>query len=193
MCWNDIKSYLKYYGAIFFILILSALVSLKFLPLFNLDDIIKTHTVTDIIAITTASALAFGVLTYIGNSAVIKIKYSHAEFRFGFKEYTISAGLLFLLVPAVIYYYLIKKDFSVSIILFYITLMGALAFFLGLTIWFKPDDNERVTLKIINCTMPRRDLELYQITSTDYRFKDLNNGKELIIPIGQIQEIESQN
>lgn len=78
--------------------------------------------------------------------------------------------------------------------------MGALAFFIGMTSYINPDINKKVTLKMITCDETgckrletRNGLELYQITNTDYRFKDLNNKKELIIPIGQIQEIEEQD
>jgi len=83
--------------------------------------------------------------------------------------------------------YIIYRHISVLFRIYYIIILH-------------PDDNKRVTLKMITCDgsgcerlETRDNLELYQITSTDYRFKDSKNKKEFIIPIGQIQEIEFQN
>lgn len=139
------------------------------------------------------------VLIYLGNIVVMKNKYRFIELRFSFKQYTITVGLLLLVVIAAIYFYANKQDASMNV-LYYILEIGFLAFLLGLTIWIMPDDNTRVTLEMIICDKSgfkrletKNDLELYQITNTDYRFKDLNNRNEYIIPTGQIQKIIYQS
>ncbi len=59
--------------------------------------------------------------------------------------------------------------------------------------------NNNLTLKMVTYDYTGRKrlrkkpgLELFDITDTDYRFRD-SNGNEYIIPIEQIQEIEYDN
>lgn len=199
MCWKDemknCRSKKCLYCAITIILILAGLITWFDVSLLEkfFEDFSYYKT-----AIITTSALALGVLVYIGNCAAMQMKYRFIELRFGFKDYTITVGSLFLFVIAAIYFS-VKQDYLLNV-LYYMAAMGFLAFFLGLTIYINPDNHKNVTLKMITCDEAgckrletRNGLELYQITNTDYRFKDLNTKKELIIPIGQIQEIEEQD
>jgi hypothetical protein len=199
MCWKDMmknfwsKKYL--FCATTIILILAGLITWFDVSLLEKFFIDYSNYKT---AIITTSALAIGVLVYIGNCAAMEMKYRLIEVRFAFKEYTITVGSIFLVVIAAIYF-LHTQDYLLNV-LYYMVEMGALAFFLGLTIYINPDKNKNVTLKMITCDEAgckrletRNDLVLYQITGTDYRFKDFKNKKELIIPIGQIQEIEEKD
>lgn len=201
MCWKDMmKKYqrLIFVGGVFVVLMIAAFLTLNFIPLFNPNDLIKTDSATDIIAIITVSALILGFLMYIGNITAMKNKYRLLEVRLGLKEYMIAVGSVFLVVVAAVYFSA-KQNQNLLNLLYYIAEMGALAFFLGLTLILKPDDNKKVALKMIACNeaggkevVTRTNLELYQITGTDYRFKD-SNGKEFIIPTGLIQEIETED
>ncbi len=198
MNWKDIvKNHQKmlYYSIIFGILILAAVVTWNFQS--SLDELLKIYSQYKI-AIIAVSASGLGIMMYIGNSAAMKVKYRFIEISLDLKTYTVLSGSLFLIVIAAVYFYAKHNDVLQNV-LFYLVLMGVLAFFLGLTIFLVPNSNKRVTLKMIACNesgskemVPINDLELYQITSTDYRFKDSNNRKEFIVPIGQIQAIESK-
>lgn len=189
MCWNDImKKYqqLIFVGVVFVVLIIAAFLTLNFIQLFNPDDLIKTDSATDIIAIITVSATIIGFLMYIGNITAKKNKYRLLEVRLGLKEYMIAVGSVFLVVVAAVYFSA-KQNQNLLNVLYYIAKMGALAFFLGHTLILIPDDNKKVVLKMIACNeagdkelVTRTNLELYQITGTDYRFKD-SNRKEFII------------
>lgn len=200
MSWKDIvKNHqeMLYYSVIFGILILAAVITWNFFSQSGFDELLKNYSQYKI-AIIAASASSLGIMIYIGNIFAMKIKYHFIEVSLDFKNYTIVIGSLFLIVITAVYF-TIKHNDALLNVLYYLVEMGTLAFFLGSATFFNPYDNKRVTLKMFTCTESGgkkletiTDLELYQRTSTDYRFKYSNNGKNFIVPIGQIQAIESQ-
>lgn len=82
----------------------------------------------------------------------------------------------------------IAAVFPELILLYYILTICLLVIGFGILEEKYREKDKNFTLKIIDDIYPRYHLELYQITSNDYRFKD-PAGNEFIIPIEQVREI----
>jgi uncharacterized protein YpmB len=187
-----------YSCAILFLFICSGLVTFIFLPRLGYEELLKNYfnyKITDIIAIITIFVLALGVSTYFGIRYAMRKKYRFIELDIGIKENITILGSMFLLFIANAYFF---NQYTILNILNYIYSMTLIAFLFGYIITMMPEENEKVTLKMVVCDESgckklekRENLELYQTTDKDYRFKDAS-GKEFIIPIGKIQEIERQ-
>lgn len=165
--------------------------SLGNLPISNL---LEKPRVADIIALVTVIAIAFGTLIYLGFTLTLEKNYRFIRVGFGFKEFIPFCGSLILLGIASMVLYLIYKQTYISLApLIYALLLILIGHVLGKK--SQPIKKEKVTLKMIvhetsgNTRLKIiHNLELYQETDKDYRFK-ATNGNEFIIPIGQVQEI----
>jgi hypothetical protein len=77
--------------------------------------------------------------------------------------------------------------------LFYIVIISSLVILFGILGEKHSQKNYNLTLKMIDSTEPIKNLELFDITDIDYRFKDSKTGDEFIVPIGQVKEIVYNN
>ena len=134
MCKKDeLKNYssiIYYYCAISIVLIIAGIITWSNVSLLETFFKNNSNYITEII---TTSVLAIGVLVYIGNCVAMRMKYRFIELRFGFKEYIITVGSIFLIVIAAIYFWLTQDD--LQNVLSYIAKMGILALILGGTIY----------------------------------------------------------
>ncbi len=147
----------------------------------------------------TAIILAIGTLVYIGfNSALIR-NYRFIIVHFGYEnQISIYGGLIVfgivLILIRIIYPQSIVAPVAISLLL----LDSLILVFIGVELGtdnVKSIKNQKVTLKMVVRDVSGNtqlkiihNLQLYQTTDNDYRFKCIN-GNEIIIPISQVQEI----
>ena len=79
-----------------------------------------------------------------------------------------------------------------DIILYYILIISSLIVIFGILGEKHSQKNYNLTLKMIDST-ELKNLELFDITDIDYRFKDSKTGDELIVPIRQVKKIIYNN
>ncbi len=91
---------------------------------------------------------------------------------------------IFVIVTIIAYFYSTPEQ----ILIWYVLIISLLLIGFGYLQEKNRPKNNKLTLRRINHNEPMENLELFDITDTDYRFKDME-GNELIIPIGQVQEI----
>lgn len=160
---------------------------------------------TNIIEILGLSVLAIGSLIYIGATRALRNNYQFIRVGFNTKDLMKFQGALFVFFSVLIYfiiYYEYLNTFSVSIVITIVllVLLIPLFFFIGYLseiYEIQLNKNNTITLKMfVQDTSGNKNLkiiynlELFQTTDNDYRFKDINKN-ELIVPIGQVQEIKS--
>ncbi len=150
--------------------------------------------VTVTIEILTVVALAIGTLMHIGSVFALRKNYRFIRVGFGNKELTIIYGSMFIFGISIITLYYYYRQLLAIVLIPLIILL----FYSGYTTEIKDThsrQNDKVTLKMFDQDKSDNtrlkiinNLELYQTTDTDYRFKDII-GNEYIIPTGQVQEI----
>lgn len=86
--------------------------------------------------------------------------------------------------------YLLLVPFTESLIfnLFYILIISSFVIFFGYETEKHSHKNKSLTLEMINSNEPIENLELFDTTDIDYRFKN-SKGNEFIVPIGQVKKI----
>lgn len=143
-----------------------------------------------IIEIITVFVLAIGFFIHMGVTVALRRNYSLIAVGLGFKEsITFYGGLIFLGIILSILNYYYNQQYLFIIVLLFIGLLIAFGYFLAEGSIVQPIKNARVTLKMIvhetsgNTRLKIiHNLELYQTTDKDYRFK-ATSGNEFIIPI----------
>ncbi|MGB8216439.1 MAG: AraC family ligand binding domain-containing protein [Candidatus Methanoperedens sp.] len=89
---------------------------------------------------------------------------------------------------------IIAFDFAAQqIFLSYIVIISSLVILFGILGEKHSQKNYNLTLKMIDSIEQIKNLELFDITDIDYRFKDSKTGDEYIVPIGQVKEIVYNN
>lgn len=149
---------------------------------------------TKLIEILIMVALAIGFSIYLGSIFALRKNYRFIRVGLVNKERITFYGTVFLfsIIIIILYYY-----YQQLLVLILIPLIGLLLYigYINEINQIRSMQNDKVTLKMFaqdNSDNTRlkviHNLELYQTTDTDYRFKDINDN-EYIIPIGQVQEI----
>lgn len=180
------------------LIILSLYVFSVFNPLLSnlsISGLLEKLRVVDIIALITIIAITTGSLIYLGFSIGLHGNYRLIRVGFGFKQFISFSGSIILLGTVLLVLSLVSKQPYSVVVALYMLLLILMGYVLGkLTGQLKI--NEKVTLKMVvkdaagNTRLRmKHDLELYETTDQDYRFKDFKTGNEFIIPIGQVQEI----
>jgi phosphoglycerol transferase MdoB-like AlkP superfamily enzyme len=123
--------------------------------------------------------------------AKISSKHSVFNYNWSSQQWAIFYGIPLLSIIALTFVRYKYKDDPINSSL--ITLF-VMIIILPLCLGFLMENkikNKMVMLKT-SADAESREMELYQTTATDYRFKD-SDGNEFIIPIGEVQEIEYIN
>ncbi len=161
--------------------------------------IITPFSIADVIAILTLLTLVLGVIYYVGQKWAQE-KYRLKMGELGIINILLIRGAIFIsnIIIAVFLYYTIKAIetqlvMQYSLPFLYIVLLCGLVVLFGYAIEKQKHTikNNNITLKMVNSNDPIKDLELFDITDKDYRFKDLE-GNEYIVPIGQVEIVYSQ-
>ena len=96
--------------------------------------------------------------------------------------------IIFLIFSIIVYAFSEQEIF-----LGYIVIISLLVIIFGSLGEKHSQKNYNLTLIMIDSNEPRNNLELFDITDIDYRFKDSNTEDEFIVPIGQVKEIRYNN
>ena len=96
--------------------------------------------------------------------------------------------IIFLIFSIIVYAFSEQEIF-----LGYIVIISLLVIIFGILGEKHSQKNCNLTLKMIDSNEQKNNLELFDITNIDYRFKDSKTGDEFIVPIGQVKEIVYNN
>ena len=159
----------------------------------NLDPIgtIKNLAIEDLIAVLVISAFVIGTSFILGTNLKQAHDYHFKSFEFSTKYQILTIGgmyVLYIIYSISVMFYDIKATLLLFIPLLFI-IHG----------YYSTEKFELVTLKMITFNEQGskkietiNELELYDTTDKDYRFKD-SDGNELIIPNNQVLEIIYSN
>lgn len=126
------------------------------------------------------------LLTYLQSIFIFVIILSVISYVFKREVSWTNHFAIYIAIYAIIFF--IIEVFNEQILLTYILTISLLVIGLGyLTEKNRPKINN-ITLVMIISNEQINNLELFEITDIDYRFKN-SEGKELIVPIGQVQKI----
>ncbi|VVB85003.1 Uncharacterised protein [uncultured archaeon] len=131
--------------------------------------------------------IIFSVLSFLLTSkrediSLLKWKYHLANWEYHLIVYIIIyiIILIYLLIPS--------PESQILNIVAYITIISLLVILFGYEIEKHRQKISNLTLEMIDPNELIKDLELFDITDIDYRFRN-SEGNEFIVPIGQVRKI----
>ena len=150
-------------------------------------EIISSLAIKDLIAVLGISTFVIGTFLLLGANFKQTQDYHLKRFEFSIKYQILIYGGIYV---SFIIYVISATFYDIQVpLLFLIPLV------LILHGYYLTGESEIVTLKMVTFDeqgskkIETRNLELYDTTDKDYRFKDPYNGNELIIPNNQVLEI----
>lgn len=162
-------------GAFGFSILLSVILYVLILPIFP-DDYYWL------------GLIIFIILVLLMNS--FSYKSSLKKIKNGFEDQI--AILLAMLIIITILSFIIKEKSILYYAVYYILVVSLLVILFGYVGEKNREKNNNIILKMIDPDESLENLELFDITDNDYRFKDLDEN-EFIVPIGRIQKITYHN
>lgn len=150
-------------------------------------EIISSLAIKDLIAVLGISIFVIGAFLLLGANFKQTQDYHFKMFEFSIKYQILICGGIYV---SFIIYVISATFYNIQVpLLFLIPLV------LILHGYYLTEESEIVTLKMVTFDeqgskkIETRNLELYDTTDKDYRFKDPDNGNEFIIPNNQVLEI----
>ena len=129
------------------------------------------------------------ILLLIVNYFIYKLPMKKQENKNNF-ESLIAFFLVILIVIAILDFIITSQQNVLFYVTNYMLVVALLLILFGYMEEKNRYKNNNIILKMIDSNTPIEDLELFDITDNDYRFKKID-GTELIVPIGQVREIIS--